>query len=370
MIDASWQGLRIKRVDLLIASSVLGGLLVTWLILTGLDTFMEFAQQIGGIGHNGYSLGKAVAYILLTVPRRAYQWYVFAAVIGGLVGLGGLAATGELTALRAAGMSKLRISLSVVGLVAVLTACVVILGETAAPAGEQRAQAIQLQRNAGQMRVGPGGGLWQRDGDTIINAKATLLRRVHGRPEVELADVRVFGFNDAGELTSFRHARLATELGKHWQLEDVRSTSVTSAGATSITQKKVAWQTDLDADVLKASAMHPEYLSLRDLSRNIDYMRANKQNPTSYTTAYWTRMFYPVNTVLLVLCALPFGFGTLRSGGLGKRLFLGALVAISWYFLQRAIISTGTVLGAPPLIVNLIPALLLVAIVVGYYRRA
>jgi lipopolysaccharide export system permease protein len=368
-MDAYATRFRIKRADLLIASSVLGGLLVTWLILTGLDTFMEFAQQIGAIGHHGYSLGKAVAYILLTVPRRAYQWFVFAAVIGGLIGLGGLAATGELTALRAAGMSRLRISLSVVGLVAVLMACVVVLGETAAPAGEQRAQAIQLQRNAGQMRVGPGGGLWQRDGNTIINAKATLLRRVQGRPEVELADVRVFGFDDAGELTSFRHARLATQLGKQWRLHDVRSTTVTPAGATSTTQKQVAWHTYLDADVLKASAMHPEYLSLRDLSRNIDYMHANQQNPIAYTTAYWTRMFYPVNSVLLVLCALPFAFGTLRSGGLGKRLFLGALVAIAWYFLQRAIISTGTVLGAPPLAVNLIPALLLSGIVVWYYRR-
>ena len=45
------------------------------------------------------------------------------------------------------------------------------------------------------------------------------------------------------------------------------------------------------------------------------------------------------------------------------------VVAIAWYFIQRAIISTGTVFGAPPFIVNLIPALLLVAIAVWYYRR-
>lgn len=361
---------RVKRVDRLLAASVLGSLLVTWLILTGLDTFMEFAQQIGAIGHQGYSLGKAVAYILLTVPRRAYQWFVFAAMLGGLLGLGSLAASGELTALRAAGMSKLRISLSVVGLVAILTLGVVVLGETVAPVGEQRAQAIQLQRSAGQMRIGPGGGLWQRDGNTVVNARRTLARTIHGQPEVELGDVRIFGFNAAGELTSFRHARLATQHGKHWQLEDVRTTTVTPTGATSVTQKQSEWQTGLDAEVLKASVMHPEYLSLRELSRNIDYMRGNRQNPVAYTTAYWTRMFYPVNALLLVLCALPFGFGTLRSGGLGKRLFLGALVAIAWYFTQRAIISTGTVLGAPPLLINLLPALLLAAIATWYYRRA
>jgi len=370
VIGAMRQRLRIKRADVLIASTVLGGLLLTWLVLTGLDTFIQFAGQIGSIGHNGYSLGKAVAYILLTVPRRAYQWFVFAALIGGLIGIGALATSNELTALRAAGMSKLRVSLSVGGLVVLLLIGVFILGETAAPAGEQRAQEIQLQRTAGQLSVRQGGGLWARDGNDIINAKAALAHIVHGRPEVELADVRVFGFDDAGELTSFRHAKLATQEGKAWTLRDVRDTRVSPSGAVSTTHARQAWSTSLDPEVLEASVVHPEYLSLRDLSRNIDYLRANRQNPGVYVNAYWTRAFYPINTLLLVLAALPFAFGTLRSGGLGKRLFLGVIVAIAWYFIQRAIISTGTVFGAPPFIVNLIPALVLLAISVWYYRRA
>ena len=52
-----------------------------------------------------FSLYDAIAYIMLTLPRRLYQMFSNAALIGGLLGLGGLAATGELTALRAAGMS-------------------------------------------------------------------------------------------------------------------------------------------------------------------------------------------------------------------------------------------------------------------------
>ncbi|HVU82531.1 MAG TPA: LPS export ABC transporter permease LptG [Rhodanobacteraceae bacterium] len=366
-----WQRIRIKRVDWLIAITVLGGLLLTWLVLTGLDAFIQFAGQIGNIGHNGYTLGNAVVYIMLTIPRRAYEWFVFAAVIGSLVGIGALATTGELTALRAAGMSKLRICLSVTGLVFVLMIGVFILGETVAPAGDARAQQVQLQRAAGQLHMRQNGGLWARDGNNIINAKAALAHLVNGRPAVELADVRVFGFNDANELVSFRNAKLATQAGKSWTLHDVRDTRVSAEGAVSTTHAQQPWKTSLDPEVLETSSsvFHPEYLSLRDLSRNIGYMRANRQNPSVYLNAYWTRVFYPLNTLLLVLCALPFGFGALRSGGLGKRLFLGVIVAIAWYFIQRAIISTGTVFGAPPFVVNLIPALLLLAIAIWYYRR-
>ncbi|MGH8192107.1 MAG: LPS export ABC transporter permease LptG [Rhodanobacteraceae bacterium] len=370
MRRVSWQAFRIKRADLLIAGTVLGALLLTWLVLTGLDTFIQFANQISGVGHGGYTLGNAIVYILLTVPRRAYQWFVFAALIGSLIGVGALAASGELTALRAAGMSKLRISLSVIGLVTVLMAGVFVLGETAAPAGEQRAQDIQLQRTGGQLKMHQGSGRWARDGDDIINAKAALVHMVHGRPEVELADVRIFGFNDADELTSFRRAKLATREGKSWVLHDVRDTRVSANGAVSTLYKRQAWQTSLDPAVLEASVVHPEYLSLRDLSLNIAYLRANRQNPGVYLNAWWARIFYPFDTLLLVLCALPFGFGTLRSGGLGKRLFLGVIVAVAWYFLQRAVVSTGTVFGASAFVVNLIPLLLLLAIAVAYYRRA
>lgn len=370
MSGAIWRRPRLKRADVLIAGTVLGGLLLTWLVLTGLDAFIQFANQIGNIGHGDYTLGNAVVYIALTIPRRAYQWFVFAALIGSLVGIGGLATTGELTALRAAGMSKLRICLSVIGLVSVLMIGVFILGETAGPAGDQRAQELQMQRTAGQLHMRQESGLWARDGNAIINAKAALAHLVHGRPQVELADVHIFGFDDAGALTSFRQAKLATQVGKQWTLHDVRDTRVSDAGAVSTTHKQQAWQTSLDPDVLEASVLHPEYLSLRDLSRNIAYLRANRQNPSVYLNAYWTRAFYPLNTLLLVLCALPFGFGALRSGGLGKRLFLGVIIAIAWYFIQRAIISTGTVFGAPPFVVNLIPALLLLAVSVWYYRRA
>ena len=362
--------LRVKRADLLIAGTVLGGVLVTWLVITGLATFIQFANQIGDIGRHGYSIDKAVAYVLLTIPSRAYRFFVFAAVIGGLVGLGSLASSGELTALRAAGMSKLRISLSVVGLVGVLSIGVFVLGETVAPAGDQRAEAIQLQRTAGHLWMGHGIGLWARDGNDMINARATLAHIVHGRPEVELADVRIFGFDDAGTLTSFRHARLATEQGKTWVLHDVRDDRVSPSGIASSTLKRQRWQTSLDPRVLEDSVRHVDHLPLRDLSRNIAWLRANRQNPRTYLNAYWTRAFYPVNTLLLVLCASPFAFGALRSGGLGKRLFLGVIVAIGWYFLQRAVINTGAVFGLAPLLANLIPPLLLVCAAIWYFRRA
>jgi lipopolysaccharide export system permease protein len=66
---------------------------------------------------------------------------------------------------------------------------------------------------------------------------------------------------------------------------------------------------------------------------------------------------------------MPFAFGAMRSGGLGKRIFIGMLLAITWYFLQKAIVNFGTVYGIPPLIANLLPAALLAVAAWLHFRK-
>ncbi|HWU77031.1 MAG TPA: LPS export ABC transporter permease LptG [Rhodanobacter sp.] len=359
----------VKRVDRLVAMSVLGSLLMVWLVLTGFDAVTQFLRQLGHVGKHGYTLSNAVVYVLVTFPRRAYEMFGNAALIGGLLGLGGLAGTGELTALRAAGMSRLRIAGSAVGVVAVLIVGVVILGETAAPWGDQQAQAMQLRAKGGSLGMGTDSGLWARDGNDIINARGTTLQQHDGLSTVQLSDVRVFTFRADGQLSRFRWARTAVHDGHQWVLHDVRNTTLDEQGTHSSTSASEPWQSSLNPQVLAQSVVQPQYLSMRDLRRNMRYLEGNGQSAGSYAVAFWGRALYPLNVLVLVLCAMPFAFGTLRSGGLGKRMFIGMLLAIGWYFLQQAMVNFGTVYGMPPWLANLLPATLLACAAWLYFRR-
>ena len=360
--------LQFKRVDRLVALSVLGSLLTVWLVLTGFDAVSQFLRQLAHVGKNGYTLTDAVVYVLVTLPRRAYEMFGNAALIGGLLGLGGLAATGELTALRAAGMSRLRIAVSAVGVVAALMVGVVILGETAAPWGDQQGQAMQLRMKSGSLGA-TSSGLWARDGSNIINARGTLLQTHGGVSSVQLQDVRVFTFAPDGQLTRFEWARTAEHDGHQWVLQNVRSSTLDAQGVHTSTLATQRWQSSLDPAVLAQSVIQPQYLSMRDLRRNIRYLQSNGESPGSYAVAFWGRALYPLNVLVLVLCAMPFAFGALRSGGLGKRMFIGMLLAIGWYFLQKAMVNFGTVYGMPPLFANLLPALILALAAWLYFRR-
>ncbi|MGA9335983.1 MAG: LPS export ABC transporter permease LptG [Rudaea sp.] len=360
----------LKKVDKLVALSVLGAVVLTWGFLVGFDAFRAFVGEINDIGTGHYTLSKAVAYTLLTVPRRGYQFFGYAALIGGLLGMGGLATTGELTALRAAGMSKLRICVSVIFTLAALTAIVMLVGETIAPNAERRADALALSAKSKDVAIGRGGSLWARDGNDVINAKHGRTHRGKHGPGVELQDVRVFEFTPQGQLRALSLARTATHDDGEWTLHDVRRTEFRDAAqALSSSNKQLRWKSNLDPNVLALSMIHPEYLSMRNLQRNIDYMQRNLQDASTYKRAFWERAFYPLNVLVLAFCAVPFAFGTLRTGGMGKRLFIGIVMAISFYFFQSAVVSMGVVYNFNLALANALPSLLLATMAFVYFRR-
>ena len=152
-------------------------------------------------------------------------------------------------------------------------------------------------------------------------------------------------------------------------LQEGRRTEVGGGTATSGTQGQTQWKCALDPNVLAVSMIHPEYLAATDLARNIDYMRRNRQDASTYEIAFWGRIFYPLNVLVLAFCAVPFAFGALRTGGLGKRLFIGMAVAISYYFFQQSVVRMGAVYNFNLALANALPSLLLAAAAFVYFRR-
>lgn len=357
---------RVLRVDRLVAKSVLASVLLVWVVLVALDAFRIFVSELDGIGGD-YTMAKAVTYVLLTLPRRFHEMFGFAALIGGLLGLGALAGTGELTALRAAGMSRLRICASVVLCLAVLTAAVVVLGETLGPWGERRAQALQLAAKSKDVALGSGGMIWARDGRSVIGARNGRSRGAGA--DVDLADVRVFEFDDDGRLLALSVAKQARHGADGWALEDVRRTEFGADFAVSVESEKRGWRSGLDPHLLADSILQPKYMSLRDLSRNIRILGRNQQDFSAYQREYWERMFHPLTVLVLALCAMPFAFGALRSGGLSRRLFIGIVLAIGFFLMQRSVVNLGIVYGLHPALANLAPPLILIAAAWGYFRR-
>jgi hypothetical protein len=76
--------------------------------LTSLFSLLEFVDQLHDVGKGHYRLIDALVYVLLTAPARILQLMPAAMLFACLFALGALATRGELTAMRAGGLSPRR----------------------------------------------------------------------------------------------------------------------------------------------------------------------------------------------------------------------------------------------------------------------
>lgn len=356
--------------DRLVIRAVSGSLLLVWTVLLAFSAILDFAGQVDSLGKGNYSLGHLLLYIACTIPRRCYELFPTSALIGSLLGLGGLAATSELTALRSAGVSRWRISLGAVAGLAVVTAVMMLDGETLGPIGEQTAQSIQLSAKSKDMMISRSGGVWARDGNIYVNARGGA-RRLRGasRDAVDLVDVRLFRFDEDGTLLDLVQAKKAEYKTGRWDLFDVQRTDFSGPAVTQTRLPNQRWVTGLRPETALAGVEPPRYQSTRDLRGNIDYMRRNAVDPGEYENAYWSRVFYPLNVLAMCLAALPFAFGQLRSGGFGKRLFSGILCGMTFFLIQRFAQNLATIYHLPLWGAHAAPPLLILAASRLYFRR-
>lgn len=360
----------LRRSDWLVASTVLGAIALTWLVMLGLDVAVAFAGKLDNVGDGDFGVNTALLFTLYTIPRRAYELFPHVALVGCVLGLGSLAATSELTALRAAGLSRLRICLGAAIAVFVLTVAMVVTGETLGPAGERRAQAASVAAKSQDLVVARWSGLWARDADTFLNARTGAVRGAGPESYVELADVRLFSFEPGGRLAALAVAVRAEHRDGQWRLFDVRRTHFGERSVRSETHAEEVWDSQLSPELLNLSVIRPRYLSLAEIRASIDYLQRNELDAGPFEHAYWARIVYPLNALVLSLVVMPFAFGALRAGGFGKRLFIGIAVGLGFFFLQRLAQNAAEVYGIDPRLSNVLPSLLLAVSGWLYFRRA
>jgi len=73
--------------------------------------------------------------------------------------------------------------------------------------------------------------------------------------------------------------------------------------------------------------------------------------------------------IALCLAAIPFAFGSLRSGGLGRRLFIGIVFALGFWLLQTQFVKLAGVYKFDYRIAYLIPPAVMLAVSAALFRR-
>lgn len=351
-----------KTLDLYIHRTVFQATLLVLMVLGGLFAFMGFVSQIDLIGKNDYDLISALTFVGLSLPRTLYDLFPTATLIGGLLGLGALAGNSELIVMRAAGISIGRITRSVLQSGLVLAVAVVVFGEFLVAPAAQKAELIKSRALHKNISLGKNNGLWVKEGNYYLNVKQVY-------PDNRMRKIEIYEFDDNKKLKSITKARSGVYKNKKWVLNDIKRSTFSGVDVSSISIKQEVWQHLFNPDLFGVIAVKPGDMSATDLYKYSGYLEKNQLDASHYRLAFWLKVITPLSTLVMLLIALPFVFGTLRSGSSGQRVLIGILIGISYFIMGRVVNHIGQVYGLHPLLSAVLPMIIVLTYGLFAYSR-
>ncbi|MEX1082424.1 MAG: LPS export ABC transporter permease LptG [Halofilum sp. (in: g-proteobacteria)] len=345
-----------------VVRAVMIGAVLVLAVLVSLDSVFTFIGEVDQVGRGDYSLGVAAVYMLLSMPSRIYELFPAAVAIGGILGLGGLAANSELTVMRAAGISSRQIAGMVLQAGLLLMVAIVAIGEGLAPPAQQHGERMRASAIAGQGDARGARGVWVRDGDRFVSV-GTLL------PNQVLRDVDIYEFADH-RLQRALHVDRAIFVDGRWQLHDVDTTRIDAAGELVRGHRaRAVWDELVRPELVDLLAVSPMSLSIWRLAGYVEYLRDNRLEATRFELAFWQKVATPLSTLVMLLLALPVIFGSLRSSGVGQRVFVGSLIGVGYFLASELFAHVGIVYGLAAPVAALAPVVLFATVGIVLLRR-
>jgi lipopolysaccharide export system permease protein len=285
------------------------------------------------------------------------------ALLGSIVALGIMADNRELVAMQTAGISAKRICGAVMATGVILMIGTIILAEFIAPPLERLARLRFLQARYGQDFLVSQSGFWVRQGQLLIHVDRLI-------SATEAADVELYELDASGSLKSFRYASHASiQPDQSWLLRNVQQKIIRDGVIQHQVLATYALNAFLSTEQAQLLNYPPESLSLSELLDYIQNLRARGQNITVYVYAFWQKICLPFTTPVMVLWALTFIFGPLRTRTAGQRIASAMLVGVMFYLLNQLLGHFGRLMALPAIVTTLLPVALLLIVALQLLKR-
>ena len=347
-----------NTLDRYIGKSILGSIFATLLTLVGLSAIIKFVEQFRSVGKGTYDIWQAVAFTGLTIPKDIETFFPMAALLGALMALGNLASRSELVVMQAAGFSRFKIGMAVMKTALPLVLLTMVIGEWGIPQTEQFARDMRARALSGGSMLSMKNGVWAKDGNTFV-----FVRRV--TDDAKLNDIYIYTFDQHRNLTELKHANQASysEDESKWTLRQVNHSMISKDEITTSNRLSEKWETNLTPDKLGAVSLRPTSLSISGLYNYISFLRETGQDVSRFELTFWRKIFQPISVGVMMLLALSFIFGSLRSVTAGARIVTGICFGFLFYVVNEIFGQMSVVYNMPAVFGALMPSLLFIVMI-------
>jgi lipopolysaccharide export system permease protein len=348
--------------DRYVGKTVLAATFFSLFILVGLSGIIKFVEQMKRVGEGSYDVWHAAYFVLLKMPVEIADFFPMAALIGALIGLGTLASTSELVVMQAAGISKLRIALSVLKTAIPMVLIVMVMSEYVAPVTDKQAYSMRDEARKGELRVSNKYGVWVKDADSFVS-----VGRMNNK--AELFDVQLYFFDEQMELERAMAARNGSYQNGSWLLQNISVTTFTAEKTLTEELDEFVWKTELTPKKLEVILSDPDRMSMRDIYNYIAYLENNDQDASRYWLSLWRKAVLPFTVVVMMLLSVSFIFGGLRTVTMGTRLIFGIASGFVFHVLGELFGPVSLVFELPPFFGAVAPSLLVFLVAIYMLKK-
>ena len=349
----------------LIYREVILAVLYVTLAFLALFFFFDLVDEMRwvGSGNAGYTAGRALLFVTLSIPGHLYELMPIAVLIGAIFVMARFAQSSEFTIMRTSGMGPWLALRTLLALGLGFVLLTVAVGDYAAPAADKFSQKLRAL-TGGQISSGATGAwLKEKQGEHSVAINVGGIKTPG-----DFLNVRIFEFGADGRILSQINAQAAQvdEDNGQWLLQGVQATQLSQDGTKTklsrINEATLNWPTKVTAAMVSGALLNPERMTTIALFQFIRHLQANGQAAQKYEIEFWRKVFYPLSCLVMVVLALPFAYLHFRSGGITAYVFGGVMAGISFFLLNNVFGYIGTLQSWWPWLAAAAPGMLYTAL--------
>jgi len=349
-----------KIKDRYIANTLLTYSIVVLLVWLSIYSFFNFLAELNSVGTFNYSILEAFKYIVLQLPEVAYDQVSPVILLGCVLGMGHLATTGQLIILRASGISILKITWLTLKNAIIFLILITMIGELVAPSLTSYAENERSDAMGQNSLSSSQDGFWIRDGNNFINVKNNVDGSIfNGITVIEVN-------NESNKIERVVESKSAIFDGQNIDMDSTNVFSINSANLfdeislkeRNLYKKRVAF----DQDLIDSLEKEPKDLTTFTILKQIQFLTDNKLRAEVFEVELYKRLVKPITLVAMVLLAMLFIFGSTRDATLGRKIFFGVVIGLSFELISRIGGALALSLNFSPLLSTFVPAIAIMII--------
>ena len=239
---------------------------------------------------------------------------------------------------------------------------IITIGEIFAPIASEEAERGRSNALGEPIAAQSQEGFWIRDGENFINVQTNI-------DGERFKDVTIIKVNNlSNKISTVMTSELAVLDGKSLDMKNTEIFSIDTSkeiNEVSLKESDSYNQTvSFDQDLIDSLKKEPEELTTWNIIKQIKFLSDNKLRSGIFEVELYKRLIKPITLMTMILLAMLFIFGSNRDATLGRKIFFGIALGLSFEMLSRIGGAMALSFNFNPVISAVLPTIVVMVVAV------